>query len=47
MIEINPERLLAMLEALHNIGRCGTGVHRPALTPADLEARLWLRARLA
>jgi len=47
MIEINPERLLATLEALHNIGRCGTGVHRPALTPADLEARLWLRARLA
>jgi beta-ureidopropionase / N-carbamoyl-L-amino-acid hydrolase len=47
MIEINPERLLATLEALRNIGRCGTGVHRPALTPADLEARLWLRARLA
>jgi beta-ureidopropionase / N-carbamoyl-L-amino-acid hydrolase len=47
MIEINPQRLLATLEALRNIGRCGTGVHRPALTPADLEARLWLRARLA
>jgi beta-ureidopropionase / N-carbamoyl-L-amino-acid hydrolase len=47
MIEINPERLLATLETLRNIGRCGTGVHRPALTPADLEARLWLRARLA
>jgi beta-ureidopropionase / N-carbamoyl-L-amino-acid hydrolase len=47
MIEINPARLLATLEALRNIGRCGTGVHRPALTPADLEARLWLRARLA
>jgi beta-ureidopropionase / N-carbamoyl-L-amino-acid hydrolase len=47
MIEVNPTRLLATLEALRNIGRCGTGVHRPALTPADLEARLWLRARLA
>jgi beta-ureidopropionase / N-carbamoyl-L-amino-acid hydrolase len=47
MIEINPARLLATLEALRNIGSCGTGVHRPALTPADLEARLWLRARLA
>jgi N-carbamoyl-L-amino-acid hydrolase len=47
MVEINPERLLATLEALRNIGRCGTGVHRPALTPADLEARLWLRGRLA
>jgi len=43
MIEINPARLLATLEALRNIGRCGTGVHRPALTPADLEGRLWLR----
>jgi acetylornithine deacetylase/succinyl-diaminopimelate desuccinylase-like protein len=47
MIEINPTRLLATLEALRNVGSCGTGVHRPALTPADLEARLWLRARLA
>jgi beta-ureidopropionase / N-carbamoyl-L-amino-acid hydrolase len=47
MFKINPERLLATLEALRNIGRCGIGVHRPALTPADLEARLWLRARLA
>ena len=46
MIEINPARLLATLEALRNIGRCGTGVHRPALTPADLEGRLWLRACL-
>jgi beta-ureidopropionase / N-carbamoyl-L-amino-acid hydrolase len=46
MIEIDPTRLLATLEALRNIGRCGTGVHRPALTPADLEARLWLRACL-
>src|SRR5262249_59358730 len=46
MIEINPARLLATLEALRNIGRCGTGVHRPALTRADLEARLWLRACL-
>src|SRR5262249_48573309 len=47
MIEINPERLLATLEALRNIGRCGTGVHRPALTPADLEGPLWPRARPA
>src|SRR5262249_52355149 len=46
MIEIDPTRLLATLEALRNIGPCGTGVHRPALTPADLEARLWLWACL-
>src|SRR5262249_60537821 len=33
--------------ALRTCGSCGTGVHRPALTSADLEAWLWLRARLA
>jgi N-carbamoyl-L-amino-acid hydrolase len=47
MIEINADRLLATLETLRNFGREGTGVHRPALTAADLEARLWLRAQLA
>ena len=47
MMQINAGRLLSTLETLRNFGRCGTGVHRPALTPADLEARLWLRGRLA
>ena len=47
MTQINPDRLLATLDSLRNIGRCGTGVHRPALTEADLEARLWLHMRLA
>jgi N-carbamoyl-L-amino-acid hydrolase len=47
MTQINAGRLLSTLETLRNFGRCGTGVHRPALSPADLEARLWLRARLA
>ena len=47
MTQINADRLLSTLETLRNFGRCGTGVHRPALTPADLEARLWLRGRLA
>jgi beta-ureidopropionase / N-carbamoyl-L-amino-acid hydrolase len=46
MTEINPERLLSTLETLRNFGREGTGVHRPALTAADLDARLWLRAQL-
>jgi beta-ureidopropionase / N-carbamoyl-L-amino-acid hydrolase len=47
MTQINADRLLSALETLRNFGRDGTGVHRPALTPADLEARLWLRAQLA
>jgi beta-ureidopropionase / N-carbamoyl-L-amino-acid hydrolase len=46
MTDINPERLLSTLEALRNFGREGTGVHRPALMPEDLNARLWLRAQL-
>ena len=47
MTQINPDRLLSTLETLRNFGREGTGVHRPALTQADLDARLWLRAQLA
>jgi N-carbamoyl-L-amino-acid hydrolase len=47
MTQIDSDRLLSTLETLRNFGRCGTGVDRPALTTADLEARLWLRARLA
>jgi beta-ureidopropionase / N-carbamoyl-L-amino-acid hydrolase len=47
MTQIDPNRLLSTLETLRHFGREGTGVHRPALTPDDLEARLWLRTRLA
>jgi beta-ureidopropionase / N-carbamoyl-L-amino-acid hydrolase len=47
MTQIDPNRLLSTLETLRQFGREGTGVHRPALTPQDLEARLWLRTRLA
>lgn len=47
MTEINADRLMAVLATLRNFGRDRTGVHRPALTPADLEARLWLGAQLA
>ncbi len=45
-LRINGERLLGDLAALAQIG--GTpegGVHRPALSEADLEARRWFRAR--
>jgi beta-ureidopropionase / N-carbamoyl-L-amino-acid hydrolase len=47
MTQIDPDRLLSTLEALRHFGREGTGVHRTALTPEDLQARLWLRTRLA
>ncbi|MBO0756724.1 MAG: hydantoinase/carbamoylase family amidase [Bradyrhizobiaceae bacterium] len=47
MTQIDPDRLLSTLESLRHFGREGTGVHRPALTPEDLQARQWLRTRLA
>jgi beta-ureidopropionase / N-carbamoyl-L-amino-acid hydrolase len=47
MTQINSDRLLSTLETLRNFGREGTGVHRPALTSADLQARQWVRARLS
>jgi beta-ureidopropionase / N-carbamoyl-L-amino-acid hydrolase len=47
MTQIDPSRLLSTLETLRHFGREGTGVHRPALSPEDLEARQWLRTRLA
>lgn len=47
-LRINPERLKADFEALSEIGSTGDGgVHRPALSPAHLEARAWLRERIA
>lgn len=47
MVEIVAERLLQDLQALSRIGQYKTGVHRPTFSPADMEARAWLRARLA
>src|SRR5687767_8111932 len=45
-LRINGERLLADLDALAKIGGTGDGgVHRPALSEADLEARRWFRQR--
>ncbi len=46
-VDINPDRLLHDLAALSAIGgRPDGGVDRVAWSPADLEARAWLRARL-
>ena len=47
MVTINPERLLADLRTLRSYGSSGTGVVRPSLSPVDLEARHWLRDRMA
>ena len=46
MPTINPERLLNMLQTLRTFGAVGTGVVRPSLSPVDMEARRWLRARM-
>lgn len=45
-LRINPDRLLADLADLARIGATAEGgVHRPALSDADLAARAWLRDR--
>src|SRR5512136_2910481 len=44
---INIDRLKGELEELGRIGRDpGGGVSRPSFSPADLEARAWLRKRI-
>ncbi|MGA2361850.1 MAG: Zn-dependent hydrolase [Candidatus Aminicenantales bacterium] len=46
-IRVNIERLRSDLEELGRIGRDpGGGVSRPSFSPADLEARAWLRKRI-
>ena len=47
MPEIDGERLLADLRAMAAFGRYETGVHRPHLSPQDVESRRWLVARMA
>jgi N-carbamoyl-L-amino-acid hydrolase len=42
MERVDEDRALADLRALARIGQYETGVHRPALTQADVEARRWL-----
>jgi N-carbamoyl-L-amino-acid hydrolase len=46
MPTINPARLLDALKTLRTFGAVGTGVVRPSFSPADLEARRWLRMRM-
>jgi N-carbamoyl-L-amino-acid hydrolase len=46
MASINPDRVLSDLYDLREIGRYKTGVHRPTLSPDDMEARRWLAAKL-
>ncbi len=47
MLTINAPRLLDDLREVSRLGATPAGgVHRPALSPADLEARAWFRARV-
>jgi N-carbamoyl-L-amino-acid hydrolase len=46
MPEINADRLLGDLYALRRIGEYKTGVHRPSLSPEDIQSRHWLAERL-
>ncbi|WP_422002794.1 Zn-dependent hydrolase [Reyranella sp.] len=46
MPRINGERLLADLRRIADFGRYQTGVHRPHLSPQDVESRRWLAGRM-
>jgi len=46
MPKINGERLLADLRRIADFGRYETGVHRPHLSPQDVESRHWLVGRM-
>ncbi len=46
MVTIDPERVLGDLYHLRSIGTYETGVHRPTLSPEDMQARHWLADRL-
>ncbi|MHB8055494.1 MAG: hydantoinase/carbamoylase family amidase [Candidatus Aminicenantales bacterium] len=45
-IRVNLSRLKSNLEELGRIGRGAGGISRPSFSPADLEARDWLRNRI-
>lgn len=45
-IKANAERALADLYELRRIGAYKTGVHRPTLSPQDMESREWLAGKL-
>jgi N-carbamoyl-L-amino-acid hydrolase len=46
MPRINGERLLADLRRIADFGRYQTGVHRPHLSPQDVDSRHWLAGRM-
>ena len=46
MPRIDGERLLADLRRIADFGRYQTGVHRPHLSPQDIESRHWLANRM-
>ncbi len=46
MTKINGDRLLADLRRMAEFGRYQTGVHRPHLSPQDVESRHWLAGRM-
>ena len=46
MFAVDAQRAIADLKTLAGFGRCGTGVHRRALTPEDVAARGWLEERM-
>jgi N-carbamoyl-L-amino-acid hydrolase len=46
MPRINGERLLSDLRRIADFGRYETGVHRPHLSPQDVESRHWLAGRM-
>lgn len=46
MPKINGERLLSDLRRIAEFGRYQTGVHRPHLSPQDVESRHWLAGRM-
>ena len=46
MPKINGERLLGDLRRIADFGRYESGVHRPHLSPQDVESRHWLSARM-
>ncbi len=46
MPRIDPERLLGDLRRIAEFGRYQTGVHRPHLSPQDVESRRWLASRM-
>ena len=45
-MKIDHERLMTDLHRLAEFGKLERGVHRPFLSPQDLEAREWLRQRM-